>query len=74
MQTTQASLLSALKASAAGINGDDFKGLLEVTQVDADGTTDDPRYWTLMNWLHQVQIIFPEANPWTAHHLQWDRL
>ncbi len=61
--------MSALTAGAAGINGDDFKALLQVTQINSDGTPNDPHYREQVNWVRQINTFYPNASAYTAHHL-----
>lgn len=44
-------LVGMLRGIAAGVNGDDFQGLIQEGQPRDDGYTDDPRYWTLAHHL-----------------------
>ncbi len=71
------SLQDDLNAAVSRINGDEFMALYneaEPTLYSDRGDTnpdndvyytDDPRYWTIAEWLHTVRTIDPNAQPWT---------
>lgn len=64
------SLHNALVSTAARIDGDEFLALYEDAEPNADGYTDDPRYWEIAEWLHDVHEIDQRA--WTYTYVEGD--
>ncbi len=70
------SLQNALMAGAARIRGVDVVGLYETAEPtlfsdrgddDPDNDvyyTDDPRFWQIADWLHDIRVVDPNAVPW----------
>lgn len=63
-------LTNALVATAAGINGDDFIGLYNEAERNADGYTDDPRFWEIARWLNTVHNL--DQRSWAYTYVEGD--
>ena len=61
MDRVQQDLMDTLVAAAAGVDGDEFAALAAEGVAGEDGYTDDPRYWTHVEWLGTIYDIEPRA-------------
>lgn len=61
----RADLHNALVSTSAGIDGDEYLALYNEAEPNADGYTDDPRFWELAQWLHTVHVIDQRSWPYT---------
>jgi len=63
-------LNNTLIATAAGIDGDAFLALYNEAERNADGYTDDSRYWALAEWLNTVHDI--DQRSWSYTYVEGD--
>ncbi|MGB8980853.1 MAG: hypothetical protein WCC12_03175 [Anaerolineales bacterium] len=61
MNRLKQEVLDMVKGAAQGVNVDEFVGLANEGEVRADGYTDDPRYWSHVDWLVRVSRTNPNA-------------
>jgi HAMP domain-containing protein len=54
-------LRNTLHATASGVDVDSFVGLVKDGQPRADGLSDDPRYWSHLQWLAKIIDVEPRA-------------
>lgn len=58
-------LVTALEVAAAGISGDEFVALITQGRPRADGLTDDPRYWEIVQFLNNALGQSPDLQAYT---------
>ncbi len=58
-------IVGTLNGTVGGIDPAEFLALYKEAKPNADGFTDDPRYWKQIAWLDQVHQIEPRAWPFT---------
>ncbi|MDA0243819.1 MAG: HAMP domain-containing protein [Chloroflexi bacterium] len=63
----RADLTNTMVAAVAGVNGDDLEALINDAERNADGYTDDPRFWAQATWLNAVHKIEPRAFIYTYY-------
>lgn len=63
-------LTNALVATAAGIDGDAFVALYNEGERNAEGYTDDPRYWEIARWLNTVHVL--DQRSWAYTYVEGD--
>lgn len=63
-------LNNALVATAAGIDGDEFLALYNEGERNADGYSDDPRYWDIARWLNTVHVL--DQRSWAYTYVEGD--
>jgi len=61
MNRLKQEVLDMVMGAAQGVNVDEFVGLAKEGEVRADGYTDDPRYWSHVDWLVRVSRTNPNA-------------
>ncbi|MBN1487056.1 MAG: HAMP domain-containing protein [Anaerolineae bacterium] len=61
MYQIQADLTNTLNAAIVGLDGDEFDALAREGEPNAEGFSDDPRYWNQLDWLDTVHNIEPRA-------------
>ncbi len=63
-------LNNALVATAAGIDGDNFLAVYNESERNADGYSDDPRYWEIARWLNTVHVL--DQRSWAYTYVEGD--
>ncbi|WP_139240568.1 EAL domain-containing protein [Geitlerinema sp. PCC 9228] len=61
----QTDMQNTLQGAAAGTNVRDLLLLSQQGQANENGFSDNPRYWSQLQWLHQVHQIEPTARLYT---------
>src|SRR5688572_22111979 len=54
-----------LEGTARRIDAEEFAALVEEGEVREDGYTDDPRYWEVAEYLHDMSLSEPRATFYT---------
>jgi signal transduction histidine kinase len=63
-QQIKADLTQALEGAAAGVDVEMLISLAENGEPNAQGFSDDPRYFSLLNWLDTIHAAEPDAWPY----------